>query len=341
MAKRRVSPTETNIFETSLTGTKEKGSRFGINTARAIGGVAAGAVGTVMFFSGAGEAQADNQLVFGGRYDVNSVDYTKFLIETGQIDPKDDKIFAVPNPAGMIRQLDGTSMRETTDIAVANAQHVINTQIDRNEPTHVWGYSLGSAGALETANKNEGIVDSVTLDKSPYGPGGLSSSELAKDPEIKAMLDENGVIIKESLPTDIPVNVNSNPADIFSGGGPLVDIQAAIDGFMNTFTGPHDMSDPTLPHNVQHFGNVTVAWYGNNPLPTVTFDPAAAPEVAPVPEMPAPEMVPAPTPEVAMLVNDVAPAPEAVRSATPSTPGEVPCVDANGTEYFTPSGLPC
>lgn len=319
MAERETAPTQTtHNSEPILTNIKDKERHWGTRVVFFLGTVAVTAGMSAGALHGAGEAKADNQLAFGGRYDVNSQELVKHLIETHQVNPATDQIFAVQSPGGMIEQLDGTSMVDTVKVMVSDADNILKTKIDPNEKTNLWSYSLGTAGALLTADKHEDIVDSVTADKSWVGPGGLADSELAKRPDIKGMLDENKIIIDVPIPTDIPVKFISNTDDAISGGAKLEEVGEVISVGMSSFEGPHDMADPAKqPREVQHFGNVTVEWFGDSPIPTFTFDPIKLPSVEellaplqpPVSETPAPE--PAQVPEATVLVDAVAPAPDA------------------------------
>lgn|GEM_PF-4866665 len=321
--RRQESLSNTNIYE--------KKNRFSVRAAKAVGGI--GLTGAALFagtMGGVGEAHADNQIIAGGRGDSTSQVYTQFLINTHQINPATDKIFPVVYPAE-IKPLDNTSMRDSVNQGVATSQNILDTQVDPHQKTHVWGYSEGSAVALESANKNKGRVSAVTIDKSPYGPGGISHNPGAKSDMVQSFAADNGLIVNEPLPTNIPVMVESNPDDGWSGAGNKVleTIQQLSDAFQATMNGDaHAPSDPTQPHNVQHFGNVTVEWFGNSPLPTIALDQSPVPAV--VTDAPAPEV-----PQV--LVGSVAPAPKAEHLAAPEFPGEAQCPGG----YYTPGDAPC
>jgi len=225
-------------------------------------------------------------------------------------------------------------MRDSVNQGVATTQNVLNTQIDPHQKTHVWGYSEGSAVAIESANKNKGRINAVTIDKSPYGPGGISHNPEAKSDMVQSFTKDNDMIVSEPLPTGIPVTVESNHDDGWSGGGDKIiqTIQQLGAAFQATINGDaHAPSDPAQPHNVEHFGNVTVEWFGNNPLPTIALDQSPVPAV--VPEAPTP-----------VLAGSVAPAPKSERLSQPEFPGETPCVDPkdpNGPGYFTAGDAPC
>jgi hypothetical protein len=328
------------FFEQPKTEAKEQKSSFSVKLAKVVGGAALGTMG-FMVVGNIAQASADNNLIFGGRApggqgDVNtSQQYADWLLKTGQIKPTDNN-FAVPYSAGIAEQLDNVSMRDSVNEANTNAQDILNTKINRNQPTKTFGYSEGSAPAIEVARNNPHLVTHVTIDKSPYGPHGLSSSPVANDPGIRSMLEQNEVIINEQLP-QVPITVNAEAGDVFSAGGPLADLNAIIEQFQSTFNGPHDMSDPGEPHRTEHYGLVTFNWYGDEPLPRATIDLPPMPNLlAPADAQPAPDAAPAPAdvppaPEAApvFLASETAPAPEAAPAPAPEVvPDQAPAPEA-------------
>lgn len=309
------------LYESSSDTKSSNGKRYVAGLALAMtGGTVLMGLGTA--FGETARANADNVIVYGGRGtfpDENtSQTYKQFLIDTGQVSTVADNIIAVNYPA-QIAPLDQITQRQSTDIGVANGQVALDTQTDPNQRTRVYGYSQGTASAIELTNKNPGRIAHLTIDKGPYGPGGLANNPQALDPGLQSLGESIGLVMREELPTNIPVTVRSSRADVWSGGGNLEVNDVLANVGPTLFGNSHRMVNPAEPHATEQYGNVTVEWYDNDAAPA----PAAA-------------LAPAPAP-----VEALPPAPEVAKSSTPSFFGEQPCYAPDGSQYYTPGDAPC
>jgi hypothetical protein len=302
---------EEGIFDTtSVMSEKESKHRL------AKAAVAVGGAGIALFMAnGIGNADNTNWVVYGGMGHPDGQPEVGHLIATGQINGNDN-VFPVWYPAS-IAPLGPVSFDQSTAEGVVNGQHILDTQLDPNKRTIVYGYSEGTKPAAVLVQNNGGVQRGeldLIIDKGPLGPTGVFSNPTVQ--MFEPITDAFGIDTSPALPDN--ALVLSNDRDVWSGGanenlGGLIS-----DGISTMTTDSHAETDRRAPHFTEQVPNntdgsggiVTVESYGGAPVQAVN---------APAPEG----------------------APEAARSDAPSFFGEAPCFAADGSQYFTPADAPC
>lgn len=307
---REKAPNQTNTLDEK----ENLFNRVKAATKKALG--AAGLAGVMAIGVGAGIAHADTVLLFGGHDDGSGDQYEAESINNHVVDPAKDTIIKVQY-SGEMKPADNQSMRQAVDEAVANGQKVL----DGLGKVRVLGTSEGAAAADELTLRNEHKVSQLVLDDPWFGRDGLgNNTELVT--KWQGALDDNGIIVKEPLPTTVPTIINENKADPISYGKDLSEGQVES-GFMAAMgNGAHNPMNPQAPHTSTRSGNVVLN----------VFDPPAGVE----PLVQAADKVPeAPTSTV--LANRTAPAPAPERLSQPEFNGELECPGGG----FTPGDAPC